>query len=298
MEKALGHLVGPHKESRDEGVHEARKCFKKIRAVLRFIRPVIGEKTYRQENTCFRDAGRRLTEVRDAKIFVEAIDLLVEHFQEHIRDRAFRDVRQALQENLCAVRKRVLDEQNAFSVVAEAVRQASGRIKTYAKVPNKWLALGQGLEHVYRKAGQAYRDATADPTVDNMHEWRKQAKYLRYQLEVLRPIWPERMQELARRGRPDGELLGEDHDLVMLRQVLADDPDRFGDEGDREVLVALIDRRRDELEQEARLLGGRFFEDSAQDFARRLKGSWKTWRAQVESNEVDEHRLATAAMGV
>jgi RNA polymerase sigma-70 factor (ECF subfamily) len=51
-----------------------------------------------------------------------------------------------------------------------------------------------------------------------------------------------------------------------------------GDEGDRETLLALIDRRRTELGQEAMLLGRGFFEDRPRRFARRLKGYWKTWR--------------------
>ena len=50
MEGASKHLSGPHKWSRDEAVHEARKRFKKIRAVLRLVRPVIDEKGYREEN--------------------------------------------------------------------------------------------------------------------------------------------------------------------------------------------------------------------------------------------------------
>ena len=33
-----------HKGPRDEVVHEARKSLKKIRAVLRLVRPVIGER--------------------------------------------------------------------------------------------------------------------------------------------------------------------------------------------------------------------------------------------------------------
>src|SRR5262245_49805079 len=89
MEAALEQLTGPHKGSRDEAVHEARKCFKKIRAVLRLVRPVIGEKNYHEENTCFRDAGRPLTEVRDAKIFIETLDQLTEHYKEHIVGRSF-----------------------------------------------------------------------------------------------------------------------------------------------------------------------------------------------------------------
>src|SRR5262245_27495457 len=128
LENALDQLTGVTRGPRDDAVHEARKCFKKVRAVLRLVRPAIGEKTYRAENTCFRDAARPLTEVRDAKILIETLDGLVEHFHEHIAGRSFGDVRNALQANLRAVRRRVLDEQNAFAVAAEAVRKACARV--------------------------------------------------------------------------------------------------------------------------------------------------------------------------
>src|SRR5215475_1314183 len=81
MDEALEYLTEPHRGSRDEAVHEARKCFKKIRAVLRVVKPAIARKDHRRENVCFRDAGRPLTEVRDAKIVVETLDKLAEHFK-------------------------------------------------------------------------------------------------------------------------------------------------------------------------------------------------------------------------
>src|SRR5262245_35302933 len=180
MDEALEYLTGPHKGPRDEAVHEARKCFKKVRAVLRLVRPVTGEKSYREENTCFRDAGRPLTEVRDARIFVETLDGLSEHFREHLAGRSFADARRALQDNLRAVRKRVLDEQSAFSVVATAVRQGRGRVKSWADVPDRRRSIGKGLKGVYRRASDTFEDAAADPTVEKLHEWRKQANYLRY----------------------------------------------------------------------------------------------------------------------
>jgi CHAD domain-containing protein len=298
MDSALEALADAHKPPRDEAVHEARKCFKKVRAVLRLVRPAVGEQAYRRENLCFRDAGRPLTEVRDAKILIETLDALAEHFQEHPAEppgartglqrcpagRSFADIRKALQANLRAVRKRVLDEENAFAVVGEAVRQARERVKDWADVPNKWPAVGEGLEEVARRACAAFEDACADPTVEKLHEWRKQAKYLRYQLEVLRPLWRERMEELASEADRMSDLLGDDHDLAVLRQTLTGDPERLGvsggPSGDGEVLLALIDRRRAELGQEALLLGRRFFQDRPRDLARRLKGYWKTWRAQ------------------
>jgi CHAD domain-containing protein len=273
------------KRPRDEAVHEARKAFKKIRALLRLVRPEIGERRYREANTHFRDAARPLTEVRDAKILIETLDNLIKHFREHVDGRSFAEVKKALEANLQAVRKRVLVEQNALTVAAEAVRQGRKRIKSWTDVRDKWSAIGGGLIHVYRRSARAFRDAAADPTTQKLHEWRKQVKYLYYQLELLRPLWPERMEELAKEADRMGELLGEDHDLAVLRQTLTCDRGRFAEQGDTEVLLALIDRRRAELEQEAMTLGERFFQDTPREFGRRLKAYWKTWRAQSAPKE-------------
>jgi CHAD domain-containing protein len=293
MDAVLEELTAAHKGPRDEVVHEARKSLKKIRAVLRLVRPVIGEKCYRRENTCFRDAGRPLTEVRDARILIETLDKLVEHFQEHIAGRSFADVRKGLRDNLRTVRKRVLDEHNAFVVVAETVSQARERVKGWTDVSDKWSSAGPGLQGICGQARAAFRDAAADPSVAKLHEWRKQVKYLRYQFEVLRPLWPERMEELATETDRMGDLLGEDHDLAVLRQMLTGDPRPVADDGAREALLALIDRRRAELGQEVLLLGERFFQDRPKELARRLKGYWRTWRGQAPDDAIAVRSAAT-----
>jgi CHAD domain-containing protein len=274
----LKELTEPHPGPRDEVVHDARKALKRVRAVLRLVRPVVGEKAFQRENTCFRDAARPLTEVRDARILVETLDKLIEYFKEHIAGQSFSDVRKSLQAHLREVRRRVLDEQNAFAVVAETIRRERDGVKGWMKVPNRWRSVGLGLRETYRRAKDSFKVAKADPTDEKLHEWRKQAKYLFYQLEILRPLWTERMDEMVHEVDQVGELLGDDHDLVVLRQMVKDGSEKLGDDGDRETLLALIDRRRDEVQQEVMLLGERFFQDKVRDFARRFSGYWKTWR--------------------
>jgi CHAD domain-containing protein len=293
MDHALDELAGAYKGSRDHAVHETRKSFKKIRAILRFVRPEVGEMIYQEGNIGFRDAGRPLTEVRDAKIFVDTLDKLVEHFKEHVGKGSFAEVRKELQANLRAVRKRVLNEQNSVAVVTDAIQRGRKRIKCWIDVPDRWSSIGRGLKGVYRRASDAFREAVVEASVEKLHEWRKQTKYLRYQLEILHPLWPERMEELAREADRLGDLLGGDHDLAMLRQMLADAPGRFGAEGDVEILVALIDQRRAELEQ-AMGLGRRYFQDKPKDFTRRLKGYWKAWRSQTGSKQPDKLQSARA----
>jgi len=68
IEKVRACVDGSSKASRDEMVHEARKSLKKLRALVRLVRPGVGGKLYRRENFAFRDIARPLTEVRDAKI--------------------------------------------------------------------------------------------------------------------------------------------------------------------------------------------------------------------------------------
>lgn len=280
LEDALEQMTGKQQENRDEAVHEARKSFKKLRALLRLVRPEIGEPTYQAENTSFRDAARPLTEVRDAKILIDVLDNLVEHFKDHVGGQSFPEVRKALKTNRRAVRKRVLDEEKASSKVAREVRKAMKRVNAWADVPDKWSGIGAGLEDVYRDALDAFTEASKDPTIEKLHEWRKQSKYLRYQLQVIHPLWPARLQELTDEVDYLGNVLGDDHDLAVLRRMVSSNREQFDNEGEVEMLVALIDRRRTELEQEAMLFGRRFFQEAPKDFAHRLKGYWKTWKKQ------------------
>jgi hypothetical protein len=62
--------------------------------------------------------------------------------------------------------------------------------------------------------------------------------------------------------------------------MVNDGPKKLGDDGERTLLLALIDRRRDELQQEVMLLGERFFQDKVRGFVRRFRGYWETWRAR------------------
>jgi CHAD domain-containing protein len=117
------------------------------------------------------------------------------------------------------------------------------------------------------------------PRDEAVHEARKCFKKIRAVLRLVRP-------EIGEKTYRMGDLLGDDHDLAVLRQMLTNDTDRYGDKGDQEVMFALIDRRRAELQQEAELLGKRFFQDRPRELARHLKGYWKTWRAQMEAGSL------------
>jgi hypothetical protein len=64
---------------RHETVHEVRKRCKEVRAALRLVRTVLP--TYSEENAHYRDAARRISDIRDAQA-------LIETFDEHVTETA------------------------------------------------------------------------------------------------------------------------------------------------------------------------------------------------------------------
>lgn len=279
LRKALGALAG-RPPLTDDAVHDARKQLKRIRANLRLLRGALGPRSYRRENTWAREAARPLTEVRDARVLLETLRRLADHFRGELDRRALGRVRRALERYREEVRRRVLEEGDLLAETA-ALEGMGERLKRWPVGRRGWSILGAGLGRVYRAGRDALRVARQDPSVENLHEWRKQAKYLRYQLEALRRTWPVALEGLAAEARTLADLLGDDHDLAILGQKLQGETERFPDRDTVEALVELIDRRRAELQEEAWNVGRHLYGDRPKAFVDRLGNCWHAWRTQA-----------------
>src|SRR5262245_62014464 len=126
VESALELITDP--ADADEAVHDARKHFKKVRAVLRLMRGALRPKDYRRENLCFRDAARPLTEMRDAVVLVESLDKLAHDFPGEIPGPELDRVRRQLTAHAEAEHQRVLIDGEAFAHVAQTLRDALPRL--------------------------------------------------------------------------------------------------------------------------------------------------------------------------
>jgi hypothetical protein len=80
-------------------VHEVRKTCKKVRAALRLVRAEIGDDVYHRENLCFRDAARRIGEVRDAQVLSKSLEKLRGQFADQIAPEIFAKIYEALLAN-------------------------------------------------------------------------------------------------------------------------------------------------------------------------------------------------------
>jgi CHAD domain-containing protein len=277
IEKALKYLRAErnsrqHGASQNDAVREVRKCFKKVRAALRLVRAELGDDVYHEENWCFRDAARPLTQVRDAEMLVEIWDKLKEPLAAAVETGVFAKIYDALLANQSEVTRRVLDKDRAFAAVEEDAMRALARIPGWRIEHTGWAALEGGLRHVYRTGHRALALASESSSVKNLHEWRKQAMYLWHQLQLLEGAWTVGEKQLVERVHHLSTLLGDDHDLAVLRETLAADPLAFGGHRVLKAAFAVIDHRREELEREAFALGREVYKDSPKLFTGRIEG--------------------------
>jgi CHAD domain-containing protein len=210
---------------------------------------------------------------------MSTLERLVEHFGDRAHVPDVDGVRRALQEHHQEVCQHMQEEGNLGAVMA-ALRTARARAKQWPVGQQGWSVLGAGLKRIYRSGRDAFAMAQEDPSEDNLHEWRKQVKYLWHQLQVLRPLQPALMKTLADQAHALADALGDDHDLAVLHQKLLAEPERFPDRATVHALAGLIGLRRAELQEQAFALGHRLYKEKPTMFVDRLQEYWRHWRKQ------------------
>ncbi len=257
-----------------ERIHQARTRCKKIRALLRLIR-LHDEKFYRRENIRFRDAARSLSVLRDAEVLLGSLDRLLRQNGLAPDRQPFDKVRRRLQTHREKLLPSPEETELELARFARRVRRERGQFEKLKGIGFKALAAGLAL--TYRRGRRARRKAGAEKTAENFHEWRKQTKYFRYQIRLLRRAWPPVMKKLEQQAGALSDLLGEEHDLGVLNRFL----ESGGGEAAPPLLLGLIERRRGEIRIAALALGGRLFAEKPEAFVRQVKQWWKVARRQA-----------------
>ena len=272
--------LGCQDGERDKHIHEARKATKRLRALVRLVRRDLGDEVYALENQCYRGAGQRLSGLRDATVLVETLDRLVECLGEDVPKSRFVRVRTWLVER----RDRAYGQADSINrAVQEAIadlEQARERLEDWNLQRQGWGGIQVGVQRIYAQGRRDFAGAYALPSDEAFHDWRKQVKYLWYHTQILEHIWPPVMQALTEELDRLGELLGQDHDLAVLRTtVLAEFP-RAGATATLMALERRIGEVRARKQSEARLLGERIYLERPSEFTRRLRGYWRVWQVE------------------
>ncbi len=255
-----------------EKIHEVRKSLKKLRAAVRLVRKATDR--YKEENVFYRDLGRRISSLRDKTALIESLAKLRERYNEHLYKRTFGNFEKILLDERETRFKSAFDNGNPLDEIAHRISKHLEEFEGYDI--GSFDDIRPGIEKVYKRGKGALREVNDNPSTDGFHEWRKRTKYLRYQLEMLMSAWPHMISAWEESLHELSDLLGDDHDLALLREKAASTRDSgFSDVREWDLINALISFERQHMQSAALDLGAKIYLDSPSDFSARIAGFWK-----------------------
>ena len=259
-----GALARLRKSRHPAAVHGARKEIKKLRAILQLMRGKTGRGA-----KALRRAARRLAAPRDARATLKAFEKLPS------APARFAEIHAALKKNFHRETRRFRDKDSV--ALAERILRKAGRRISGLKIKGAgWTALEPGLRRTYRRGRQAGKLAGREPSPENLHAWRKQVKNLWCQLRLLCPEWPPAVRAMTDQLDRLGDRLGDDHDLFLLQQFIADHC--AGKVAEAKALNQLIVSRRKKLRASASKLGARLYAEAPATVCAQLEKAWNVWR--------------------
>ncbi|HEY9150867.1 MAG TPA: CHAD domain-containing protein [Gammaproteobacteria bacterium] len=280
LERASAELTDPELDPA-KAVHQARKRLKKLRSLLRLVRPALDREVYKGWNRRFRDLGRSLASARDADVLLRTLDELEEAMRV---DAAAPDL-SVLRRILAAGSGQEAGEDSQdlntrMAAVAEDLRAAHQEMIHLSIDGERFEALGAGLQRTHARGRKALRKTRKSPTDARFHAWRKRVKDHWYHSRLLVDVWPGLMKPYAKEMKRLSDLLGDDHDLAMFHQRLRELPGGTLPEPVVEALQRSIEHRRDVLRSEAYRVGDRVYAEKSKRFRKRIESWWEIRRVE------------------
>ena len=268
IEMAAGKLAA--KENTPALIHDARRCLKRLRALLRLIRPALDEDTYDQEAERLSGTGKLLAEARDAHVMRQTLIKL-----ESRPDGLSKGVGASMQKLLVvepAPRGRRKGDGRQQALVR--LRQTKKLFTGKAMQAIEFEHLVEGLERAYDLARKRFRKAYRKPSDEAFHALRKTVQLHWRHMLLLSRGWPEAFSARASEAKELSRLLGEDHDYAMLLALAQGRGAEVLPPDDLAKLVALCRACQTELRAQAKPRGARLFAETPDNLTARIMRYW------------------------
>jgi len=256
-------------------IHHARQRCKLTRALLRLLRQGLEDADFREENTRIRNLARSLSAARDAQVRLRTFGQLLA-LPDAPSAAPYGPLHDWLRREAADTRAEMLTPL-ALSRARSGVRRIQARLAHITLGRGGWRLLAAGLRRSYRDARRAFRAAVDTPSDVTHHEWRKRVKDLWNHVRLIRGAHPRKLSALIEQLDALGELLGDDHDLAVLRAHLVTPGAQCVSAANFAQLNALIAHRRDCLLRVAQKLGVLACGEKPSDFLKRVQGWWYAW---------------------
>ncbi len=249
----------------DETVHSLRKACKKLRALLKLVRPEFAD--YEAENAAIRSIAEQFSVARDAAVMVQTLSGLI---GADAAD-AERQLLQRLQERAGHLQSQI-GEKALLSNAAEQFEALKGRIEKWRFDASGVDIILPGLKKSYARFRNNFALARHEPDGEVMHEWRKAAKAYWYHVRLLKRAAPAVLESLTVELDALGEKLGDHHNLAVLAASIDTAP-RGGEGLDH--LREAIATRQSELAEQSFVLARQLIVEKPSALSDRYRRYWQ-----------------------
>lgn len=266
--EALDHLASPTPS--EDAIHQARKCVKRARAILHLLKEDLGS-SFRRENDRLRAAAHSLSALRDADVNGETLHQLQRRHPSVLTAatvRAFARGLQARKRRTRAGAGALLG--SARKALEQSRESAPGRV---ARAANRG-AVRRGMMRGYRQARRAFEQIVPDSGASSFHLWRRRVKDHGYHVQLCEGL-SSGARVRARLLKQLETLLGDEHNLTLLRNTILAPADSYGDARATALVLGCITRNQASLRSRALELGARLFSEAPAHFDRVVRGWWR-----------------------
>jgi CHAD domain-containing protein len=250
-------------------IHDFRKAFKRWRAALRLIAPVVGEEAEAMRIAA-RDLAREMAHARDGAAALEALSDLGDNVPTlSARSRATIEGRLTL---LGANAEAASLTPDFKLRIAALLDQAAAAIQRWPIGEFDCEQATRQLTATYRRVRDSEPEDWSTAPADALHRMRQRIVEHRYQMELVEPVWPKLIKVWISESQRLRDRLGAHQDLHVLSRLTGPhQPLAYW----RSRLAAPIAERQAAHVEASRRLAGRLFAEKPKAFRDRIAALWK-----------------------
>lgn len=264
-------------------IHNSRKAIKRLRALLRLARPALGTPAFKAHNKSLGDIAAALSATRDDDVITETMDKLEVQFGDD-GIKILAPLRETMAVHAGA--KARITVEAAQDAVQRLVRQTE--LFAELEFEADLSTLESGLQKSYGKAVKAFAAASENPHDEAFHDLRKTVQWHWRQMTLISRAWPEYFKVRVDAARDLSQILGDEHDLSILRAFAAARDDLTGEH--QGSIIRLARARQEELRHEALSRAKRLLSEPGKLFAKRMAAYWATGRDLAATVGRDEQK--------
>lgn len=255
--------------SNAEAVHLFRRSMKQWRALMRLLAPFIPDATrWRHEA---RDHARSLAHARDVQSALNAFDDLLKKNRIALSERSAATIRARIEALRGSEEQAVLTPALRDTIIAW-LDTAAAAVEAWPLDPFDFSSIAAQLSRGYRSARKRVPADWTLATAEDLHVLRQRVVDLRYQMELIEPLWPRFGRMWTDEAERLRDRLGRCQDLEVLKAMTAPHQPlaRW-----RSRLTPACTERTAQLAQRAARITHRLFAEKPKAFRHRLEMLWQ-----------------------